>query len=87
MKLSGGVSGTDTNKREVPAPVQNGGFSDIEGYVVIQSKSENGHVNSGSGMPPVGYSSIDYQSTEVISTMRDERQRQGQHHRSQVVSK
>ena len=70
----------------VPSPVKNGS-SDIESYVVIQSKMENGHVTP-SVHHPVGYSSIDYQSSEVIGTMRSQRQQQDSHyHRPQVVLK
>ena len=68
---------------KVVSPMKNGG-SDIEGYVVIQSKSESEDVNS--TLPNVGYASIDYQSTDVIGTMRSQRQLHGQLHRSQVVS-
>ena len=81
VKLHAERSSSGTNRGEMPT--QNDEF---EGYVVIQSKSESNHiVNSGPGMPPVGYASIDYQSTEVIGTMRDQRLRQGQDRRSQVV--
>lgn len=70
------------SRRDVVSPMT--ATSDIEGYVVIQSKAESEGVNS--TMPTVGYASIDYQSTDVISTMRSERQLHGQYHRSQVVS-
>ena len=57
----------------VPSPVKNGS-SDIESYVVIQ--------------PSVEYSSIDCQSSEVIGTMKSQRQQQDSHyHRPQVVLK
>ena len=74
------------NRRDVVSPMTpNSGAGDIDGYVLIQSKSESGDVNS--TVPTVGYTSIDYQSTEVIGTMRSERQlHSGQYHRSQVVS-
>jgi hypothetical protein len=74
-------------RRDVVSPMTpNGsGASDIEGYVVIQSKAESGDVNS--TVPAVGYSSIDYQSTDVVGAMRSERKlHSGQYHRSQVVS-
>ena len=79
-----GGNGTSIDGKEVPSPMKNGS-SDLEGYVVIQSESEGGSVNPG-GVPSVGYSSIDYNSTEVVSAMRGQRQRQGQYHRSQVVA-
>ena len=75
------------SRRDVVSPMTpNGaGGGDIESYVVIQSKSESGDINS--TLPTVGYASIDYQSTDVIGTMRNERQlHNGQYHRSQVVS-
>ena len=73
------------SKRDVVSPMAaTNGANDIEGYVVIQSKAESEGVNS--TLPTVGYASIDYQSTDVISTMRSERQLHGQYHRSQVVS-
>ena len=73
-------------RRDVVSPMTpNGGASDIEGYVVIQSKSESGDVNS--TVPAVGYASLDYQSTDVVGAMRTERRLHGgQYHRSQVVS-
>ena len=67
---------------DVVSPVSNGS-GDIESYVVIQSKSENGRVNS--SVPAVGYASMDYQHTDVVGTMRNERGVHGQYHRSQVV--
>jgi len=73
------------SRRDVVSPMTPSGASDIEGYVVIQSKSESGDVNS--TLPAVGYASIDYQSTDVIGNMRSERQLHSrQYHRSQVVS-
>ena len=82
VSLPLGDNGTSSNKREVPSPVKNGP-NDIEGYVVIQSKSESGNVNP--DLSSVGYSSINYQSTETLGAMRDERQRQGQYYRSSQV--
>ena len=73
-------------RRDVVSPMTpNGGANDIEGYVVIQSKSESGDVNS--TVPAVGYASLNYQSTDVVGAMRTERRLHSeQYHRSQVVS-
>ena len=71
-----GVGGNGTGR-----DVKNG---DPEGYVVIQSKSEYSETNSAS-LSSAGYSSVDYQSTEVLGS-RQQRQHQGQYHRSQVMS-
>ena len=73
------------SRRDVVSPMTPNGAGDIDGYVVIQSKSESGDVNS--TVPTVGYASLDYPSTDVIGAMRSERQlHSGQYHRSQVVT-
>ena len=64
----------------VPFPVKNGS-SDIESYVVIQSKVENDHVT-----PSVGYSSIDYQSSKEVNVNGSNMQ-ESHYHRPQVVLK